>query len=123
MSVAVANCSLDEVSVKIDKGTVKPGFVKGQYAFFVKEKGDRKVSIFYKNERMSSFSVRGKYASAPVAQLNNGSNAGNISISELKKIDKLKKVLPDFDFNVVYSITSFELTKISANGKKTNNSK
>lgn len=115
MAVSVAGFPANRVMASIGQGTIsKDSKAEGGYVARVKQVGDTKINVSCRLDdgsvkAMGSVDFRVKRIPDPIAKVA-GQAGGNIKASTFKVQRGVLAVLENFDFDVRYNITGFELT-------------
>jgi hypothetical protein len=121
ISVAVTGIPSDKISVKMDDGKITGS--NGEYVVNVGTPEDVKIEVFaeMENGEKKSFPpvvFRVKRVPDPVAYFAGKKGEDFISKTELEKTDKVEVRMDNFDFDLHYEVTSFNMLVQVGNDSK-----
>lgn len=128
MTIAVSGLSADKITAVMTGGTVTGN--NGKYVARPDKTGIATIDILYGSKKISSTEFRVKAVPEPRASVAGKTGDNVITREELMSITGVSAILPDFQFDLNFTVTSFDLslnvkgtpvTESSANNKITSN--
>lgn len=115
IAVSVPGFMQDQINVKMENGTVTGQ--NGNYNIKVSTFGTVPLQIFVKLKNGKELKVgeanfRCKGVPNPVASFAGKTNDDIISIAELEKDNEVQAMIPNFDFDLKFRVTSFDLSAL-----------
>jgi len=117
VSISVPGVATENLSPSLSGGTLRPGKEKGEFIAEVKGGNEATVSVSAKfmvdgkavNKNMGSFKFRVKRVPDPVAYIANKKD-GLVSANELIAAGAVIPRMENFDFDLTFKITAFDLS-------------
>jgi len=115
VEVAVPGVLSDNVTVTLSNGTIKK--VSNGWEVFPANTGESVFTISVNGIKVADKTFRVKTIPYPVAVFA-GKNVGNVSKTEVLKVEALEAILPDFAWDINFKINSFSLLMSDESGDR-----
>ena len=122
ITVSVSGFPFDKVSVKMEDGKITGS--NGQYMVNVASPGGAKIEVFAEMDNGEKKSAgiaffRTKYVPDPVVYFAGKKGEDIVSKAELEKADKVETRMENFDFDLHFDVTSFDIEVTEGGNSKT----
>jgi len=120
IDVVVSNCSIDEISIKLDNdtiGKIEKTDRKNQYSVIPAKQGHFKIKVYVGDKLVGIFPFRVLSIPKPTARINR-QTGGKIKKMKLVQQSAIIARLDNFAFDLSYKVVSFDMVYKNSNNEE-----